>query len=220
MNHHSIVHPPAAGPVPATEIITEPDGRRIELTDIPLAPPRFDRPHNKIVRGPDIARATDAERGTLLSIFHILFVDEYQRLRFGPCIEGAVFELELPGPAELSYLDGYLTVQMQVGSAHFHLCIGEQRGLKTPIPPDVAIRRRCARAAFTRSLGATSCTPGSWGLRLWNGAGDQMLTVFLPSPFLDDDLKRLREPDWARLELWNRLRVRFLEETTPQPIPA
>ena len=58
-----------------------------------------------------------------------------------------------------------------------------------------------------------------WGILLWNGAEEQMITLYLPSPFLDDRLKPMREPDWSRLALWNQLRARYLGETEPQPIP-
>jgi hypothetical protein len=48
--------------------------------------------------------------------------------------------------------------------------------------------------------------PVGWGLRLFNGKDEQQLTVFLPNPFLSDELKPLPEPDWTRLNLWNHLR--------------
>ena len=68
----------------------------------------------------------------------------------------------------------------------------------TPRSPRV---RRVARAAFFRTDGGT-CVPTSWGLRLWNGRGEQMITIFFPSPFYDHDDRRAAararlEPDRA-----------------------
>jgi hypothetical protein len=99
-------------------------------------------------------------------------------------------------------LDGYLTVD--TGPWHFHLCVNDHRGAS----PALARIRRVGRAAFFRTHGGT-CTPGSWGLRLWNGRGEQMITVFFPSPFLDDDLEPLNKPCWGRTTLWEDLRRRY-----------
>jgi hypothetical protein len=65
-----------------------------------------------------------------------------------------------------------------------------------------------ARAAFFRTEGG-SCAPGSWGLRLWNGRGEQMVSVFFPNPHFDDEWKRLREPRWEKTALWEDLRARY-----------
>jgi hypothetical protein len=65
-----------------------------------------------------------------------------------------------------------------------------------------------ARAAFFRTEGG-SCVPGSWGVRLWNGHGEQMITIYFPNPWLDDDADRLREPRWDRTALWEDLRRRY-----------
>ncbi|WFR74151.1 hypothetical protein P9209_12675 [Prescottella defluvii] len=53
-------------------------------------------------------------------------------------------------------------------------------------------------------------SPSSWGLRLFNGRDDQMMTAMLPNPFLTNRQKTRDEPDWTRLELWDRLREQFL----------
>src|SRR5262245_6793425 len=50
-----------------------------------------------------------------------LFQHNWQRIVVGPCIEGAVFEVRFAQAPKLSYLDGYLTVDL--GFWHFHLCI-------------------------------------------------------------------------------------------------
>jgi hypothetical protein len=45
---------------------------------------------------------------------------------------------------------------------------------------------------------------------MFNGAGEQQMTVLLPNPFLDDDQHESSAPDWSRLACWDRLRERFL----------
>jgi hypothetical protein len=208
--------------IPPTEVVPHLDGSQLELTDIPIHAGTRDVPANKPLRLPQIEAMSAAERGTLLSLCYDLFVVQWRDVRWGPCIEGAVFELELTArPDVFSVLDGYLTIVFPPGPAHFHLCIGPTRGVGTsPTPEALAAHRLCHRVAFMRRLSAGACTPGAWGLRFWNGLGEQMLSVFLPSPFLDDQLKPRREPDWSRLALWNDLRVRYLGETEPQALPA
>lgn len=145
----------------------------------------------------------EAKEETLRTLCEELFIEHWKALRFGPCIEGAVFELALTEPPQrVSYRDGYLTVD--TGPWHFHLCIGEHKGATE----EAAKRRRCSKAAFFTTKGL-ACTGQSWGLRLWNGAGEQMITVFFPNPNLDDNLQRLEAPDWSRLELWNNMRSKY-----------
>jgi hypothetical protein len=144
----------------------------------------------------------------LLPLMQDLFEMHWSKIVFGPCIQGAVYEIRATQPPKkLSMLDGYLTVDF--GEWHFHLCIGEHRGTKAnPTPEPLARVRRVSKAAFFRSVG-NSCAGGSWGLRLWNGAGEQMLTVFFPNPYLSDRFKP-QKPNWSRLSLWNELRVKYL----------
>jgi hypothetical protein len=132
-----------------------------------------------------------------------------------------VFELQMAAqPTQFSYLDGYLTVFLEPSPAHMHLCIGPHQGLKSDTPDKLAQKRPCKRASFVRTLGSSSCVPGSWSLQLFNGADEQMITFFLPSPFLDlTKEKRLKQPNWAHLDLWNELRARYLGEQTPQALP-
>ena len=144
----------------------------------------------------------------LLAVMRDLFEVHWSKIVFGPCIQGAVFEIRLTEPPKkVSMLDGYLTVDL--GEWHFHLCIGEHRGTKaSPTPESLAKIRRVSTAAFFRSIGKT-CLGGSWGFRMWNGAGEQMMTVFFPNPYLDERFKP-QKPDWRRLALWNELRVKYL----------
>jgi hypothetical protein len=39
----------------------------------------------------------------------------------------------------------------------------------------------------------------SWGLRLFNGKGERQIAVLLPNPFLDQDDRFLKQPDWCAL---------------------
>ena len=131
-----------------------------------------------------------------------LFTDHWKRLTVGPIIQGAAWEIRFTELPVLSMLDGYLTVD--TGPWHFHLCVGDTRGQGDAA---LARARRVGRAAFFRTIGGT-CVPESYGLRLWNGLGEQMVTVFFPNPFYDDESHRLREPDPGRTALWEDFRRR------------
>ena len=148
---------------------------------------------------------------TLLALLRECFEQHWPEVIFGPCIEGAVFEGRFTAKPDLSLFDGYATVDVPGSvSWHFHLCIGPHRGSASlPTSPELARVRRCARAAFFRSLDREG-RASAWGLRMWNGAGEQMLTVFFPNPWIDPVRQRyVGLPDWTRLALWMRLRERF-----------
>jgi nitrile hydratase accessory protein len=149
----------------------------------------------------------------MLGTLDRLFTHWWPNMRFGPIIQGAVYELRAPHRPELSMLDGYLTIGFD--GWHVHLCIGEHIGTPGhPVAPDVARVRRCTYAELARSW--VDGTPVSWMFRMYNGAGEQQLTVLLPNPFLDDDQRALPEPDWTRLDCWDELR-RSLLELDPDP---
>lgn len=154
----------------------------------------------------------DLQEEKLLALLRDLFEKHWEKIVFGPCIQGAVFEIRLTAPPKkISVLDGYLTVDL--GPWHFHLCMGDHRGtVKHPTSPELARIRRVGKAAFFHSAGR-SCAGGSWGLRLWNGNGEQMLTVFFPNPYLNDRQKP-QKPDWSRLALWNAMRMKYLSGAT------
>ena len=147
----------------------------------------------------DVAVGGDTVQRLLTEIF----TRHWREVYAGPIIEGAAYEIRFTAPPTVTMLDGYMTVD--VGAWHFHLCVGEHRG--TPSAA-LARLRRVGRAAFFRTQGG-SCAPGSWGLRLWNGRGEQMITVFFPSPWFDDDMRRLDRPRMERLQLWEALRRRY-----------
>lgn len=138
-----------------------------------------------------------------------LFENHWDRILFGTAIQGAVYEIRAPQkPERIGVLDGYLTVDF--GRWHFHLCIGEHRGTRRhPTPPELANHRRTARAELYRQLKEDN-KPSGWGLRLFNGAGEQQMTVFLPNPYLSIEQKILKEPRFEHLELWDYLRKTYL----------
>ncbi len=147
----------------------------------------------------------DTSEEALFRVLKDIFEDHWEDIVFGTLIQGAVFEIRAPNaPTRISLLDGYLTVDF--GSWHFHLCIGEHKGSpQRPVDPALAAHRRTGRAELYRILDDDGA-PTSWGLRLFNGKGEQQLTIFLPNPFLGEDGTMLKTPDWSRLALWDRLR--------------
>jgi hypothetical protein len=177
--------------------------------------PRFDA----IERHPDEAVTAytyfhPAEQ-TLRDLAHELFGTYWRSVVVGPCIEGAVFEIAFQTAPEIRYSDGYLTIDL--GPWHFHLCVGPHKGSTSE---ELRRNRPVAKVAFFERRGPGCAGGRSWGLRLWNGYGEQMTTVFLPNPRIGDDHQLLREPDWSRLEAYYRLRAKFLGETMPDDIEA
>ena len=128
---------------------------------------------------------------------------EWENIRIGVLVPGAVWEIKPPREPRIGFLDGYVTVDFQ--EWHLHLCIGEQ----TSAPPEVAQQRRTNRAELYRRLNPDQ-QPTSWGFRLFNGGGHQQITVLLPNPHLDADQRYEAEPQWGRLYLWDRLREKYL----------
>lgn len=145
----------------------------------------------------------------LFGLLKDLFENHWRDIVFGSLIQGAVFEIKTDRPPrQVSVFDGYLTVDY--GTWHFHVCIGPHQGHpRQPIAPEVAAHRRCARAEFYRLLNSEG-QPRSWGLRLFNGGGEQQLTVFFPNPFLGENDRLVSMPDWTRLSLWDEFRQRYL----------
>lgn len=155
-----------------------------------------------------------ADEETLQELLTIMFAEHWRSIRFGTLIQGAVYELAATESPRLAVLDGYLTIDL--GHSHFHLCIGEHRGApERPVEPGLARRRRCAHAELQRQW--SDGAPTTWMFRMFNGDGDQMMTVLLPNPLLDDSDRILDEPDWSRLALWDALRARCLD-LPPDPV--
>jgi len=150
----------------------------------------------------------DAE--SLEKLLRDLFQNHWQEITFGPLIQGAAWEMKAAqAPEKINMFDGYLTVTF--GVPHFHICIGEHKGPHNdPTSPELARHRRTSRAEMYRRLNRSG-TPVSWGIRLFNGKGEQQITVLLPNPFLHPETdKILKTPDWSRLALWDRLRAIWL----------
>jgi hypothetical protein len=152
-----------------------------------------------LTRYTDVAVAGDTVQRLLTEIFQ----DHWAQVFAGPVIEGAAYEIRFTSAPRVSMLDGYLTID--VGAWHFHLCVNDHRGAATR---EQARIRRVGRAAFFHTEGGT-CVPGAWGLRLWNGQGEQMITIYFPNPWLDDSAERVHEPRWERTALWEALRRRY-----------
>jgi hypothetical protein len=157
------------------------------------------------------------DESSLEELLRDLFERHWDKITFGPLIQGAAWEIRAPHmPTQIGVLDGYLTVAF--GISHFHLCIGPHKGARSsPTPAALARHRRTARAELYRRLDKSGA-PVSWGLRLFNGHNEQQITILLPNPFLSADDKVLKTPDWPRLELWDRLRARWLGATEPDPL--
>src|SRR5262245_57602022 len=85
---------------------------------------------------------------TMLSLTRTLFEEHWRDIVVGPCIEGAVFEIQFSEQPKVSILDGYLTVDL--GAWHFHLCIGQHKGTSSA---ELARRRRVGRVAFFETRG-------------------------------------------------------------------
>lgn len=143
-----------------------------------------------------------ADETTLRSVLGLIVEEWWADCWFCVLIEGAAWELGAKKPPAVSYDDGYLTVDL--GSSHFHVCIGEHRGA----PKALADRRRTQRAELFRRL-HDGC-PVSWGLRLFNGADEQQLTVLLPNPLLSRSSELESPPRWDRLQAWDYLRKQLL----------
>lgn len=174
--------------------IVEPDGTPVDLFALPV------------------------DEASLEELLTNLFAHHWRDITFGPLIPGAAFEMRAErAPTRIGVKDGYLTIAF--GAPHFHLCIGATKGPPArPTPPELAHHRRTARAELYRRHGRASL-PMSWGLRLFNGAGEQQITVILPNPFLDAEReKMIDDPDWSRLALWDALRARWLGRHDPDPM--
>lgn len=112
-----------------------------------------------------------ADEQSLLGLIHVCFDEYWDEIWFGIIMEGAAWEVAAPNPPKrISMYDGYATVDF--GRWHFHLCIGEHQGSG----PELGRIRKCARAELYRRIGGDGF-PSSWGVRLFNGRDEQMMTL-------------------------------------------
>ena len=157
------------------------------------------------------------EEAFLDAFLRDIFERHWVGIRFGPMIQGAAYEWKCPGaPKRISLFDGYLTVMFGNGG-HFHLCIGENLGSESnPTPPALRAHRRPSRARIFRGFDSAG-KPLTWGFEMWNGKGENGLSIFFPSPFLGDDDSLLDTPDFSRLATWRAIAKRWLGRE-PEPL--
>ena len=177
---------------------------RIVYREISIDPPLEDLGPSPLALD-DLLSFSREERGTLLSLMMEVFLDHWPHIAFGPCIRGAIYELRLTAmPTDISYFDGFLRLHLQNGTGHFHLSLAPSRA--SDVDFDGATARgakHCTRAAFFRGVRSGDDMPSARGLRLWNAAGLQLITVFL-EPLLDNivpkDSVTSTAPAWDALE--------------------
>src|SRR5258707_5015932 len=110
--------------------------------------------HSKRVTDPDGAAveilALPTDEGSLEELLRDLFEKYWDKITFGPLIQGAAWEIRAPhAPTHIGMLDGYLTVAF--GVSHFHLCIGPHKGSpNNPTPQALPGHRRPAPARTNR----------------------------------------------------------------------
>ncbi|WP_343565163.1 DUF7676 family protein [Kiloniella sp. b19] len=147
--------------------------------------------------------------GYLLELLRDVFENYWEDIVFGPVIEGVAYEFRCPcKPKTISLSNGYLTVHF--GGTHFHLCIGQVRGMDGRSMDHVLNEaRRVSRAEIIRRLnregGATS-----WSLQLFNGKGEQVMTIFFANPFMTNEDTMAEFPDWTKLAMWEDIGRRYL----------
>lgn len=150
-----------------------------------------------------------AEEQPLFALLSDLFTNHWHEIVFGPLVPGAAFEIRAPAaPARMTLNNCYLTVDF--GPWHFHVCLGlYRREGASDGENDILALSKTHRAEFYRML-----TPGggarSWGIRLYNGHGDQQMSVLFPNPFVTPEGRLAATPDWSRLAMWNDFRRRYL----------
>ncbi|NCJ07824.1 (2Fe-2S) ferredoxin domain-containing protein [Synechococcales cyanobacterium C] len=144
-------------------------------------------------------------------LLYWLFHDHWSAIGLGHMVDGSVLELEFTqAPKIIRLYDGYLTVVTE--GWHMHLCLEENQG--GPLgntPPDLRQKRLVHRAALYRRLNAQG-QARSWGIQFWNGAGERMMNLFLPNPFVgeEEDLLPEHRPNLEKLRLYDQVRQIFV----------
>jgi (2Fe-2S) ferredoxin len=147
-----------------------------------------------------------------------LFQETWKQVGLGHMVDGSVLELEFKKAPKICRLyDGYLTVVAQ--EWHMHLCLDENLGGPTQRTPE-ALRqvRKVDKAALYRRLNDRG-EARSWGIQFWNGAGEKMMNLFLPNPFIGEkeDLLPENKPNLDKLALYDRLRQIYILGTAEIP---
>ena len=161
--------------------------------------------------------ALPADPASLEELLRDLFLHHWQEITFGPIIQG--FRLGIArgrGPRQdhdVRRLSGRWPSACPTSIS----ASASSGGRGQPQTPELAHHRRTGSAELYRQL-SRDFTPISWGLRLFNGKGQQQITVLLPNPFLHPETdKILKAPDWSRLALWDGLRSRWCGLAEPDP---
>ncbi|MGV0028472.1 (2Fe-2S) ferredoxin domain-containing protein [Phormidesmis priestleyi] len=160
-------------------------------------------------------------------LLYSLFQNHWQEVELGHMVDGSVLELEFTQAPKICRLyDGYLTVVAE--GWHMHLCLEENLGgplCTTPV--ELRQKRLVSQAALYRRLNAQG-QARSWGIQFWNGAGEKMMNLFLPNPFIgeQEDLLPENKPNLEKLGLYEQLRqiyvlgeqdIPFAENPLKQP---
>lgn len=148
------------------------------------------------------ALPTDTEfiHGFITDIFNRY----WDRLIYGPILDGVAYELTCPVPPDRVELKaGYLTLGF--GGPHFHLCVGPGAWPDTP----EGRRRMPGAASILRSLDDGGA-PNSWSFEMRDGAGSPMMSIYFDNPFLTGPDQLADTPDWSRLSMWREISARYL----------
>ncbi|WP_375469436.1 ferredoxin [uncultured Nostoc sp.] len=159
----------------------------------------------------------DSGSDVLSSLLYTLFQQNWQQVGVGHIVQGGVLELEFNAPPKICILyDGYLTVVTE--GWHLHLCIEANLGgphCKTPL--ELRQQRQVNRAAFYRRFNAEGI-PRSWGIDFWNGADENLMTIFLPNPYVEgENLLPEGKPNLSKLALYQELRDIYVLGNKPIP---
>ncbi|MCC5621872.1 ferredoxin [Nostoc sp. CHAB 5715] len=159
----------------------------------------------------------DSSTDVLSSLLYTLFEQNWQQVGVGHIVQGGVLELEFNAPPKICILyDGYLTVVTE--GWHLHLCIEANLGgphCKTPV--ELRQQRQVNRAAFYRRFNAEGI-PRSWGIDFWNGADENLMTIFLPNPYVEgENLLPEGKPNLSKLALYEELRDIYVLGNKPIP---
>lgn len=151
-------------------------------------------------------------------LLYTLFQERWKETQIGHVVEGSVLELEFTQAPKICILyDGYLTVVTEAW--HLHLCLEEhQGGPLGKTPSELRQQRLIHRASLYRRLNERG-EARSWGIQFWNGAGEKMMNLFLPNPFVDEEENLLPEgkPQLEKLSLYQELHETYVLGTRPIP---
>lgn len=139
-----------------------------------------------------------------------VFTRYWDRIVFGPVLDGAAYEWTCPCPPDRIECDGeFFTIGFN--GPHFHLCIGtDAPAAGGDTQREARMRQlRPASAAIFRSLDARG-TPNSWGFEIRNADDLRVLSIYFPNPFVLSGDQLASEPDWSRLDVWRDISKRYL----------